>query len=64
MLSCTPINLNGGYMKSINSALDDVKNHYGIKKISKVKVKFEKTTTLEFMSDGNQYVVVIYKLDR
>ena len=51
-------------MKSINSALDDIKNHYGIKKTSKVRVKFEKTTTLEFMSDGNQYVVVIHRLDQ
>ena len=51
-------------MNSISNALEDIKKYYKIKKETKVKVKFGETTTLEFQSNGLQYVVVVYELGK
>ena len=46
-------------MNNISEALNDVKKHYDIKEIKHLKVKFGKTTIIQFASENSKFLVYV-----
>tara|TARA_Y100001937_G_scaffold19066_2_gene26356 strand:+ start:619 stop:816 length:198 start_codon:yes stop_codon:yes gene_type:complete len=46
-------------MNNISEALNDVKKHYDIKEIKHLKVKFGKTTIIQFASEDSKFLVYV-----
>ena len=46
-------------MNNISGALNDIKKHYDIKEIKNLKVKFGKTTIIQFASEHSKFLVYV-----
>ena len=50
-------------MTGLSKAFEDIKRFYNIVRVTKIKVSYNKTSTVQFESDGREVIVIVVVQD-
>ena len=50
-------------MTGLSKAFEDIKRFYNIDRVTKIKVSYNKTSTVQFESDGREVIVIVVVQD-